>query len=636
MLTALPVLFLGELTLVLTSLRPSWGWRRSFLRAALVTGSYAILASEALSLVGGVILPVLAAVWAVPLLVGAAWLIITSRERQRPGLPPLALPVAWPDRLLLLGVVLIALATAIVAGLAPPNTWDSLNYHMPRVAHWAQQHSLRHYAAGIEVQNGIGPGAEILVLQTYVLSSGDRWVNFVQWFAMLASLLAASKIAEQLGAKPLGQLLAAVLVATLPMGVAQASSTMTDYVLGAWMLCVASETLTLCQRNADRSVLAFLSLAAGLALSVKPTAFAYLLPFAVLAGAALLRLHGPRRAAAGAAVALAAVLALNGGHWMRNLGTYGNPIGVPDLAGVHGNEIHTPAALVSNLTRHAGMHAFTPWPWVNRQVMRVINKAHQLVGLDLNDPRTTSVGEFTERTPMTEETRATNWFHAWLYGLGFVFLVVGNRRLGRLVLAYGIVVAATFVVFCFVFKWQVFSSRYHLPFFVLYAPLAATMVSGLFPSWLARGLGLAFIFAAWPWLVGLDNRPLLPKAGSDVTVLSSRREDLYFWPGSAGGYDEAAYRIREAGCLSVGLMISGGGAEYPLWEYLGAPRPNLRIEWIVSGTPSARYADPAFQPCAILCDVSCPLEWTMIRGLVLADQFGDLRVFLQPTPGEVP
>jgi hypothetical protein len=49
------------------------------------------------------------------------------------------------------------------------------------------------------------------------------------------------------------------------------------------------------------------------------------------------------------------------------------------------------------------------------------------------------------------------------------------------------------------------------------------------------------------------------------------------------------------------MAISGAGAEYPYWLLLGAPRDDLRIEWIVAGTPSAQYSDPEL-PCAIICD----------------------------------
>ncbi|GAI89103.1 unnamed protein product, partial [marine sediment metagenome] len=52
---------------------------------------------------------------------------------------------------------------------------------MARVAHWAQQGSVAHYASGVKNQILMSPGAEFAVLHLYVLGSGDQLVNFVGW-----------------------------------------------------------------------------------------------------------------------------------------------------------------------------------------------------------------------------------------------------------------------------------------------------------------------------------------------------------------------------------------------------------------------------------------------------------------------
>jgi len=146
-------------------------------------------------------------------------------------LPCWKLPSGWLDRTLLLGVVVIVLVTGLLAWLVPPQTWDSLNYHLSRVAQWAQERAVRHFATGIEVQNSMPPGAEMAILQFYVLVGGDRLASFVEWFAMVGCLMGVSLVAMQLGAGFIGQLVAVVFTATLPMGITQASSTVTDYVL---------------------------------------------------------------------------------------------------------------------------------------------------------------------------------------------------------------------------------------------------------------------------------------------------------------------------------------------------------------------------------------------------------------------
>ena len=116
---------------------------------------------------------------------------------------------------------------------------------MPRVAHWAQNQSVEHFATGIEQQNSRPAFAEYAILQFYVLAQGDRLANFVEWLAMFGSVIGVSLLAGLLGASLAGQFLAAIFVASLPMGIIQASSTMNDYVVGLWLVCFAEVFLSI-------------------------------------------------------------------------------------------------------------------------------------------------------------------------------------------------------------------------------------------------------------------------------------------------------------------------------------------------------------------------------------------------------
>jgi hypothetical protein len=112
-------------------------------------------------------------------------------------------------------------------------------------------------------------------------------------------------------------------------------------------------------------------------------------------------------------------------------------------------------------------------------------------------------------------------------------------------------------------------------------------------------------------------------------VLTTPRQDLYFANGEylKVPYLEMSSTIKGAGCKAVGISIPGASAEYPIWVLLGAPDQNLQIEWIVSGTPSARYEDASFKPCAVICD-SCPGSWETVRGLPLTYDRPPFRLYL--------
>jgi len=502
---------------------------------------------------------------------------------------------------------------------------------MSRVAHWAQEKSLRHFATGIEIQNSRSPGAQIFILHFYVLSSGDRLANFVQWFSMIGSLIGVSLLVRQLGGNTLAEILSVTFTASLPMGIAQASSTMTDYVVAFWVVCIASESLRLYKDTTQKRTLVFLSLATGLVVVSKPTSVPYLIPFAIFAVAVLIQQYGLVKSISRALIVLGLILVLNAGYLTRNYCTYDSFVNPQELS-VHKNEVMNLKGLISNLLRNAGLQVGTPWPKINKELYRAITAVHVKMGLDLNDPRTTAHGYFSVGRPNTFETSAGNPAHALMALTLFVVLIIRQKFFGKEPLIYGLVVVSTFIIFSFMFKWQIWGSRYHLPFFVLIAPLTAYVLVRSVHQNVAKFFGIALILLSRPWLVGINQRPLI----DDVSVypvnsvLHESRDDLLFV--NAQKYKEPYLNvvgmIQEAQCSQIGLMISGASMEYPLWVLLDAPREDLWIEWIEKGTPSAKYSRPNFTPCAVICE-SCPEDWEVIRGLpIVYDRFG-FQLFLR-------
>src|SRR6266853_1806931 len=116
-------------------------WRSAFMKAAVVWGLIVVASTEALSPFRALSATPLAAVWA------DALLAVT------------AVPLAF-----------IAVATGVIAWVAPPNTYDSMAYHMARVAHWAADGTVADYQTNILRQLYLPPWSEFAVLQLLVLS----------------------------------------------------------------------------------------------------------------------------------------------------------------------------------------------------------------------------------------------------------------------------------------------------------------------------------------------------------------------------------------------------------------------------------------------------------------------------------
>ncbi|MFG1915030.1 glycosyltransferase family 39 protein [Micromonospora sp. NPDC048898] len=199
------------------------------------------------------------------------------------------------------GLVLVEL---LVALLAEPNNFDSQTYHLPKVERWVAQGDLDFWPTAIHRQVTIPPGAEYLLLHLRLLTGGDRLHNLVQWAAGVLCLLVAARITAQLGGGRRAQLLTAFVLATTPMVVLQATSTQTDLVCAAWVACAATLVLDGLRRRTGWGTLLGLGAATGLTAVTKTSGLIAVGPLLVLWGLAQLRLALASRApAAGASTA---------------------------------------------------------------------------------------------------------------------------------------------------------------------------------------------------------------------------------------------------------------------------------------------------------------------------------------------
>ncbi len=606
--------------------------RSVIVQSAIWFGCYLVAVMEVFSIFKWITVLGLAIAWLVPCLIFSFWLWGKRKRGESLDVPQIQLPNSWWNRFILVLICAVLVITAVAAWVTPPQTWDSLTYHLSRVAHWAQDRSIWHYATGIDRQTSMPPGAEELILNSYVLTQSDRLAAFPEWFAMLGSLIGVSLIAYYLGAKSTGQWLAAGFAATIPMGIVEASSTINDYLATFWVVCAVVETLAYYKNDENRSLL-YVAAAAGLAILTKPVAVPFLIPFALWLAYLLIKRHGVVTLLKWGGIAILIIAVFNAGYLLRNYITYGalsNPIDFE----THYNQLHSIQGLIATLLKNIGMHVGLPsLGELNHAWYLLILKVVVKLGLDINDPRMTAVGYFQVVAPTTHEAVASNPYHAYLYFALFICMFFVIKRHSQSLLVYGLLVAATFLLFSFIYKWNAFGTRYDMAFFVLFAPAAGVILGGfdkLKPGYLVAGL---LFIGALPWLFSIDERPLVITPKSELvqkSILETTRQELYFVnaPSERDRYIQLTDIIKSQGCKDIGLMLKGDDPEYLLWELMGAPRSSARLEWIVSG-PTERYSPTDFKPCAIICR-GCTREQSPLRGLVIAKQLSDIWLYLPP------
>lgn len=581
------------------------GRRLAILEAGVILGTLVWLITEALSAFKAITVAGLAVSWGIAgcvAIIGLALAITnpTRREHVSKELEEFrrtVQSVSGGQFAVLAFITLCVLLLGIIAFTGAPNTPDSMTYHLSRVMHWQQDRSLDFYPTAIQRQLAFSPGAEMIVLNLQILAGSDRLANFVQFGAMLGCLIGASLLAMKLGGGRRAQILAALATITIPMGILQSTSTQNDYVVALWCVCFTVFTFVQMEQGPSNRLAVFSGMALGLAILTKITAVLYV-PFIGLWFARHLA-RRRRLAAVGAVLTILSIATIMFVPYaIRNYGLYRNPLGIspsPELE-KYTNETYGASVVVSNILRNMGLELTLPSLGMNQALQTTIQKAHDLMRININDPLTTWDREKFKIGFTTDENGASNPLQMILVALSALLLMW--RREGKAT-TYMLCLAGGAFLFCLLLKWQPFHNRLHLPFFVLSLPLFAVVGEKYLRGGMLYVAILILGAIALPYVFDNPSRPAL---GHDSVFVRPRLEQYFYYPlgpNEFASHEAAAKLVSEAKCDRIGLVIDRQAPEYFVWVTAQAYVPQVRIEHIeVKNTSGILGTD--FSPCAII------------------------------------
>ena len=597
-------------------------WRRAFLLAAIAWSAAGTIILELLSLFEGITPLKLAIAWST-ILVGL--LVALDRRSHllsmRPSIPKLSSVGGPGDKLVTSGIAVCVCLLFAIAVVAPPNTVDSLLYHMTRAANWAQNASLRHYAANYGHQLIMPIWAESQILQLRILWGGDRLSNLVQWFSMVGSLIGVSEIARLFRAPRTGQLLAAAFAVSVPMGILQATSTQNDYVVTFWLVCLGYLVVSDRLGERSRGDLLFLGLALGLSLLTKATAYLYALPFVAWYLVFVSRRDGFAFAVKASLIIASLAVVLNLGYWGRNYATYDGPLGPSDFVSDFVRLGPGPDLSESD---HPLRRMTQDWP------ANLLSRVSTTLARNIMTPSFGLSAWLFARIPslplglpaeFESEMLASIWNHEDTAGnplhLAFVPLTVsvlglgvalGRRRLSPGVGQYMVCAVGGLLLLALVLENgpSLFGLRFQLPFFVMWSPIVGSSLSRILGRKAARLIAGGFLLTSVPWLLFNNTRPAIgrqPYVTRTQSIFVAPQAEIMFAmaPHLREPYTEATDRIRATGCTKIALRIDSSDPGYLFWWLLSAPESGYRIESIATYDVLARYLVPYFVPCAVIC-----------------------------------
>ena len=466
-------------------------------------------------------------------------------------------------------VAVIYAAIFLIAVASAPNTADSQTYHMARVANWVQWGNVNFYPTATLRQLYSGPLAEYGILNIFLLSSNDNFVNLVQFGCLIGCGITISLIVREFKQNGAAQILAVLLTATMPMAILQASSTQNDLVVSFFATGFFLFYLRTSESGKRRD-LVFSGLTLGLAFLTKGTAYIYCASIAVVIFASVIFSRLPQKKILNfftqSLLILIFAVSINSIQYLRNYQLFGSPIATGDDSVV--NQNLTPQLMAANVVRNYVIHLGTLFEEPSN---RLSNATAYLLGNELNNPDSSYLEIPFNIQYSDHEDNAGNFTQALLLTI-CLFLVLrfeGKNRKKVLVAAFTIIFG--FILFSGLLKWNPWMSRFHLPFFMLGCAVMAAVLN----KYSENIKNLIIALCLWSCV----NALLMGQPRSIFTVTDSisnekPRIEQYFANSIplAAVYSEAVAVVKENNPKEVGLMMENnyrkynfGDWEYPVW-----------------------------------------------------------------------
>lgn len=442
----------------------------------------------------------------------------------------------------------------------PPTNWDSMTYHMARVAHWVQNQSIGYYPTAIPRQNQMGPGAEYLILFFQILTGSDRLANSVQFLAFLLLPGACFYLARVLGIPRGYRSPVVLLTVTAPMLLFQATSTQNDVVASLVAVAVIISAIRIFRGSVAKGAAAEYALfgaclAAGFL--VKPTALLAALPIAgtvCLLRSAEVSRH-KRAVLQGALIAIGVLVLLTAPDFSRKLTQPAAQRAVYRIdAGWTTGRLLNPVKMTFQ---------HVPWPDKAEGAYRAIGIQRVLYS-NVFRPHNDYIGNPVQALCLFAVTAITLLCLPAARGSGAGPLFRACVSLAPI---------AAWLTFGLLVKDNPWISRVQLPLFALLpvSCLFITRYAGerLIPGMCVKGLfWLAAVFSlmlSFFQLSHAEHRPLT--AGDFFSPHSSRtRERLYYMerPKLEMEHRQVRMAVAQARCTRLGLLIGEDDWEYPL------------------------------------------------------------------------
>jgi hypothetical protein len=363
---------------------------------------------------------------------------------------------------------LIILALLLLAIFIPPNNWDSMAYHLPRVEHWIQNKNIYPYPTNIVRQVLTSPLSEYIIANFQILASTDSFSNLVQFASFIFILFSATLIFSLLKIGINGQLFLFLALLSLPMMLFQATTTQTDLLASFFFISFILFALLIIQTEANfETNFIFLALSLTIGILTKYHIAIFAAPIVIYLLFELIKKKNNKNTIFAVLISCLTIALILAPLFARNIYFFGNITG-KDLFDENATIVNNTISIqnmVSNNFKHIVDFISIPINGYNNILFSVNHSLHNLIGVSENMPGNNWAGEpFTINNYLNEDT-AGSIIHALLIILSLLLLFKSKHKTKLLLLfAYCFI---AFSLYGSLFRYTPFDIRLLLPVLIL-------------------------------------------------------------------------------------------------------------------------------------------------------------------------
>lgn len=482
--------------------------------------------------------------------------------------------------LLIFVFVFVLLPLLLLSIFIPPNNWDSLAYHLPRIEHWIQNKNIYPYPTNLIRQIITPPFSEYVLLQLSILSGNDWFLNLLQYASLIGVLFIASQLFQFLKINHKGQILLCAVLISLPMLIFQSTTTQTDLLSAFYLLVFILFSYLFVQEN-NKSSFIYLVIALSIGILTKYTIAIFAFPFILYIIYHVLKqknlsllLFSTTSSVIIASIILAPFL-------YRNYLVFGSLTGNEYFEASMSNAKISLGYTISNSIKNIADFISVPVNAFNHLMLSFIDKIHLLIGITVNDKGANwNEMNFIVNNHLNEDSAGSL--------LHFVIFIVSLFLLFRLkdkkwVFLYIAGLLLTFFIYSSIFRYSPWNNRLFLPLTllfmlvssfilvksikresVLFSISVALLLLSLFPVYMNRAKPIVID----PFYLKrvLSHSPKADE-GSNTVFQKTREENYFVWTPFLQKQLDTLFEKIPPTVSKINLSTEFDSHEYMIWEY---------------------------------------------------------------------